>query len=91
MRMQQSGCKEFLNRSKAVRQLTAGSTADRLPSVKPVETLYTNKALQVAGKPFMDLDKITAAPARLRTVGQIKVPSRGDDLGGDSGVHHRIQ
>ena len=41
-----------------------------------METLYTNKALRVVSKPFMDLDKITAAPSESPNRWSDKVPSR---------------
>lgn len=41
-----------------------------------METLYTNKALRVLSKPFMDLDKITAAPSESPNRWSDKVPSR---------------
>ncbi len=41
-----------------------------------METLYTNKALRVLSKPFMDLDKITAAPSPSPNRWSDKVPSR---------------
>lgn len=41
-----------------------------------METLYTNKALRVLAKPFMDLDKITAAPSPSPNRWSDKVPSR---------------
>lgn len=41
-----------------------------------METLYTNKALRVVSKPFMDLDKITAAPSASPNRWSDKVPSR---------------
>ncbi len=41
-----------------------------------MEMLYTNKALRVVSKPFMDLDKITAAPSASPNRWSDKVPSR---------------
>ncbi len=41
-----------------------------------MEDLYTNKALRVLSKPFMDLDKITAAPSESPNRWSDKVPSR---------------
>lgn len=41
-----------------------------------METLYTNKALNVLSKPFMNLDKITAAPSESPNRWSDKVPSR---------------
>ena len=41
-----------------------------------MEMLYTNKALRVVSKPFMDLDKITAAPSPSPNRWSDKVPSR---------------
>lgn len=41
-----------------------------------MEMLYTNKALRVVSKPFMDLDKITAAPSESPNRWSDKVPSR---------------
>ncbi len=41
-----------------------------------MELLYTNKALRVLSKPFMDLDKITAAPSASPNRWSDKVPSR---------------
>lgn len=56
-------------------QLTAGFgrsfTIDHL-----METLYTNKALNVISKPIMNLDKITAAPSPSPNRWSDKVPSR---------------
>lgn len=56
-------------------QLTAGFgrsfTIDHL-----METLYTNKALNVLSKPIMNLDKITAAPSEAPNRWSDKVPSR---------------
>ena len=56
-------------------QLTAGFgrsfTIDHL-----METLYTNKALNVLSKPIMNLDKITAAPSESPNRWSDKVPSR---------------
>ena len=56
-------------------QLTAGFgrsfTIDHL-----METLYTNKALNVLSKPIMNLDKITAAPSPSPNRWSDKVPSR---------------
>lgn len=70
-------------------QLTAGFGRSFTIS-EMMETLYTNKALRVLAKPFMDLDKITAAPSPSPNRWSDKVPSR-DDRGGDSGVHHCIR
>lgn len=56
-------------------QLTAGF--GRSFTISPfMEMLYTNKALRVLGKPFMDLDKITAAPSPSPNRWSDKVPSR---------------
>lgn len=56
-------------------QLTAGFgrsfTIDHL-----METLYTNKVLNVLSKPIMNLDKITAAPSPSPNRWSDKVPSR---------------
>ena len=56
-------------------QLTAGFgrsfTIDHL-----METLFTNKALNVLSKPIMNLDKITAAPSPSPNRWSDKVPSR---------------
>ncbi len=56
-------------------QLTAGFgrsfTIDHL-----METLYTNKVLNVVSKPIMNLDKITAAPSPSPNRWSDKVPSR---------------
>ena len=41
-----------------------------------MEMLYTNKALRTVSKPFMDLDKITAAPSASPNRWSDKVPSR---------------
>ncbi len=41
-----------------------------------MEALYTNKALNVLSKPFMNLDKITAAPSASPNRWSDKVPSR---------------
>jgi len=41
-----------------------------------MESLFTNKALKVLSKPFMDLDKITAAPSASPNRWSDKVPSR---------------
>lgn len=41
-----------------------------------MEALFTNKALKVLSKPFMDLDKITAAPSESPNRWSDKVPSR---------------
>ena len=41
-----------------------------------MEMLYTNKALRAVSKPFMDLDKITAAPSASPNRWSDKVPSR---------------
>lgn len=41
-----------------------------------MEMLYTNKALRAVSKPFMDLDKITAAPSPSPNRWSDKVPSR---------------
>ncbi|MGF7001937.1 2-enoate reductase [Lachnospiraceae bacterium PF1-21] len=56
-------------------QLTAGFGRSFTIS-KLMETLYTNKALRVLSKPFMDLDKITAAPSASPNRWSDKVPSR---------------
>ncbi len=56
-------------------QLTAGF--GRSFTISPfMEMLYTNKPLRVLGKPFMDLDKITAAPSPSPNRWSDKVPSR---------------
>ena len=56
-------------------QLTAGF--GRSFTISPfMEMLYTNKPLRVLGKPFMDLDKITAAPSLSPNRWSDKVPSR---------------
>ena len=52
-------------------QLTAGFGRSFTIS-EMMEKLYTNKALRVLSKPFMDLDKILRRQARLRTAGRIK-------------------
>lgn len=56
-------------------QLTAGFGRSFTIS-EMMETLYTNKALRVLAKPFMDLDKITAAPSPSPNRWSDKVPSR---------------
>lgn len=56
-------------------QLTAGFGRSFTVS-SMMETLYTNKALRVLSKPFMDLDKITAAPSASPNRWSDKVPSR---------------
>lgn len=56
-------------------QLTAGF--GRSFTISPMmETLYTNKALRVLSKPFMDLDKITATASESPNRWSDKVPSR---------------
>ena len=56
-------------------QLTAGF--GRSFTVSPMmETLYSNKALRVVSKPFMDLDKITATSSPSPNRWSDKVPSR---------------
>ena len=56
-------------------QLTAGF--GRSFTISPMmETLYTNKALRVLSKPFMDLDKITASASESPNRWSDKVPSR---------------
>lgn len=56
-------------------QLTAGF--GRSFTISPMmEMLYTNKALRVLSKPFMDLDRITAAPSPSPNRWSDKVPSR---------------
>ena len=62
-------------RSQTFVQLTAGFGRSFTIS-EMMEKLYTNKALRVLSKPFMDLDKITATASPSRTAGRIKVPSR---------------
>lgn len=56
-------------------QLTAGFGRSFTVS-SMMETLYTNPALRVLSKPFMDLDKITAAPSASPNRWSDKVPSR---------------
>jgi 2-enoate reductase len=56
-------------------QLTAGFGRSFTIS-KMMETLYTNKALKVLSKPFMDLDKITATASPSPNRWSDKVPSR---------------
>lgn len=56
-------------------QLTAGFGRSFTIS-SMMEMLYTNKALRVLSKPFMDLDKITAAPSPSPNRWSDKVPSR---------------
>ncbi len=56
-------------------QLTAGFGRSFTIS-KMMETLYTNKALRVLSKPFMDLDKITASASEAPNRWSDKVPSR---------------
>lgn len=56
-------------------QLTAGFGRSFTIS-SMMEGLYTNKALRVISKPFMDLDKITAAPSPSPNRWSDKVPSR---------------
>lgn len=56
-------------------QLTAGFGRSFTIS-KLMETLYTNKALRVLSKPFMDLDKITATASPSPNRWSDKVPSR---------------
>ena len=56
-------------------QLTAGF--GRSFTISPMmEMLYTNKALRVLSKPFMDLDKITASASPSPNRWSDKVPSR---------------
>ena len=56
-------------------QLTAGF--GRSFTISPMmEMLYTNKALRVLSKPFMDLDKITATASESPNRWSDKVPSR---------------
>ncbi|MGN0527659.1 MAG: FAD-dependent oxidoreductase [Eubacterium sp.] len=56
-------------------QLTAGF--GRSFTISPfMEMLYTNKPLRTLSKPFMDLDKITAAPSPSPNRWSDKVPSR---------------
>ena len=56
-------------------QLTAGF--GRSFTISPMmETLYTNKALRVLSKPFMNLDKITATASASPNRWSDKVPSR---------------
>ncbi len=56
-------------------QLTAGF--GRSFTIDPLmETLYTNKVLNVVSKPIMNLDKITAAPSESPNRWSDKVPSR---------------
>lgn len=56
-------------------QLTAGFGRSFTIS-EMMETLYTNKFLNVVSKPFMNLDKITAAPSASPNRWSDKVPSR---------------
>ncbi|MGN0556001.1 MAG: FAD-dependent oxidoreductase [Candidatus Fimenecus sp.] len=56
-------------------QLTAGFGRSFTIS-SMMEMLYTNKALRSVSKPFMDLDKITAAPSPSPNRWSDKVPSR---------------
>lgn len=56
-------------------QLTAGFGRSFTVS-SMMETLYTNPALRVLSKPFMNLDKITAAPSASPNRWSDKVPSR---------------
>ncbi len=56
-------------------QLTAGFGRSFTIS-KMMENLYTNKALRVLSKPFMDLDKITASASPSPNRWSDKVPSR---------------
>ena len=56
-------------------QLTAGFGRSFTIS-ELMETLYTNKALRVLSKPFMDLDKITASASPSPNRWSDKVPSR---------------
>ncbi len=56
-------------------QLTAGFGRSFTIS-KMMETLYTNGALRVLSKPFMDLDKITASASEAPNRWSDKVPSR---------------
>ena len=56
-------------------QLTAGFGRSFTIS-EMMELLYTNKTLRALSKPFMDLDKITAAPSPSPNRWSDKVPSR---------------
>lgn len=56
-------------------QLTAGFGRSFTIS-SMMEMLYSNKALRTVSKPFMDLDKITAAPSPSPNRWSDKVPSR---------------
>lgn len=56
-------------------QLTAGFGRSFTIS-SMMEMLYTNKALRVLGKPFMDIDKITASASPSPNRWSDKVPSR---------------
>lgn len=56
-------------------QLTAGFGRSFTVS-KMMETLYNNKVLNVLSKPFMNLDKITAAPSPSPNRWSDKLPSR---------------
>lgn len=56
-------------------QLTAGFGRSFTIS-EMMETLYTNKFLRTVSKPFMNLDKITAAPSASPNRWSDKVPSR---------------
>ena len=56
-------------------QLTAGFGRSFTIS-EMMEQLYTNKTLRALSKPFMDLDKITAAPSPSPNRWSDKVPSR---------------
>lgn len=56
-------------------QLTAGFGRSFTIS-ELMETLYTNPVLRTVSKPFMDLDKITAAPSPSPNRWSDKVPSR---------------
>lgn len=56
-------------------QLTAGFGRSFTIS-SMMEMLYSNKALRVVSKPFMDLDRITAAPSASPNRWSDKVPSR---------------
>lgn len=56
-------------------QLTAGFGRSFTVS-SMMETLYSNKALRIASKPVMDLDKITASASPLPNRWSNKIPSR---------------
>lgn len=67
-RFHKTGAKLFV-------QLTAGFGRSFTIS-EMMENLYTNKALRVLSKPFMDLDKITASASPAPNRWSDKVPSR---------------